>query len=395
MRWTACIPALGMAALTILPTPLGAEVVYREGEGWSIEDSEGLADAESAAEQMAVAREAENQNNLRRSLAAYSKVVKRFPRTEQAMEAQYRMGELYERAGDFSRAFEAYKNLVENYPDTDRFNEAIESQFEIAKLYLEGERQRVLGIPTLPSMARAQEMFEAIIKNAPYTKFAPLSQFNIGIAYQKQSKPAEAIASFQTVIDRYPDSDVADDAQYQIAYVWFEQARTGSYDQTVAAKARESFQDFLLRYPDSEKVAQAEENLKLLEDKKTERAIDIARFYDKSGQPKAAVIYYNLVIQQEPDSEVAEEASQRIEEIRSEFGEEALMVGGEIAETGSIARQRRRMQAEVDTASRADYAGPPAPVIPDELPPEQPRMRTSPEDIEPLPPAVEPDLPTE
>lgn len=370
-------------------------VTYREGQGWSVEEGEDVADAASASEQMALAEAAENEGNLKRALSSYRKVVKRFPRTEQARNAAFKVGELYEKAGDFSRAFDAYQLLIDEYPGTDRFDDAIEAQFKIATLYLEGERQRLLGIPTFTSMSRAQEMFQAIIKNGPFTKYAALSQFNLGMAYEKQGKVGEAVAEYQTVIDRYPESDLADDALYQIAYVYFQQARAGSNDQTVAQKARDAFQDFLLRYPGSEKAAQAEENLKLLKGRKTQSAIEVARFYDKAQKYKAAVIYYNVVLQQEPGSEEAEEAERRIDEIRGEVGDEALQVGVEKAETGQTARARRRMQAQVDTSSRADYVGPPAPVVPDEVEPEQPRLRTSPMDVAPLPPAVEPDLPLE
>lgn len=398
MRLMKVVPGIPCVLLTLLllaPVTGVADLVYREGEGWIIEGEPESADSARAAGQLEEARAAERAGDLGRALGAYRDVVREHPETEQARIAQFKVGELYEKGGDFSRAFEAYQKLIDDYPGTEMYNEAVGAQFRIATLFLEGERQRVLGLPTLPSMRKAQEMFEAVIENGPFTEFAPLAQFNIGLAHQKQNETAEAIAAFQTVIDRYPNSDLADDAQYQIAYVWFEEARRGSYDQTVVQKAREAFQDFLLRYPESEKVEQAEENLALLEDRKTESAIDIARFYDKAGHFKAAVIYYNVVLEQEPDSEAGEEARRRIDEISSQVGEDALVVGVERAETGRMARSRERMQAEVDTAARSDYVGPPAPVIPDELPPERPRLRTSPMDVEPLPPAIEPDLPSE
>ncbi len=384
-----------LALAAAMPAPVSAQVTYREGEGWSVNDGENVADAANASDQFALGQQAEQAGNLKRAISAYRKVVKRFPRTDQARDAAFKLGELYEKAGDFSRAFDAYQKLIDDYPGSTRFDEAVEAQFKIATLYLEGERQRLLGIPTFASMTRAQEMFQSVIKNAPFTKFAPLSQFNLGMAFEKQGKYPEAVAEYQTVIDRYPESDLADDALYQIAYVFFRQARAGSNDQTLAQKARDGFQDFLLRYPDSEKAAQAEENLKLLEGRKTQSSIEVARFYDKARQYKAAVIYYNVVLQQQPGSPEAEEAQRRIDEIRGEVGDDALQVGVEKAETGQAARARRKLQAAVDTSARADYVGPPAPVVPDEVEPELPRLRTSPEDVAPLPPAVEPDLPLE
>src|SRR6185295_13337091 len=119
-----------------------------------------------------------------------------------------------------------------------------------------------------------------------------------------------------------------------------------------AAKARESFEDFINRYPDSEKVAQARENMKQLEGGKNKGQLDIAKFYDKTKQYRAAVIYYNDVIKAGADSPEGTYAKARIEELKAKFGEDALRSAPEKAETGAKTAARRKLQAKVDTASR-------------------------------------------
>src|SRR5690606_3878353 len=125
----------------------------------------------------------------------------------------------------------------------------------------------------------------------------------------------EAVAAYSQVAERYPDSDLADDAQYQAGYLWLKQSRA-AYDQAAALRAQESFEEFLMRYPDSEKAAQARDNLRQLETKQTSDALEVARFYDKQKNYKAAVIYYNEVITQQANSPDAETAKQRVEEIK-------------------------------------------------------------------------------
>ncbi len=386
MRFLTRILVAAAAVLIASPHRCPAPDVFTDTPEATVED------AADAANQFQIAAQAEGGGNLGRALAGYRTVVKRFPKSAEAENAQMKVGELQEKAGDFRRAFDAYQKLVKDYPNSKQFDKAIESQFKIGTLYLEGERQRLLGIPTLPSMDRARTIFEAVIANAPFSKYAALSQFNVGLTHERQDNPTAAVEAYQRTIEQYPTSDVADDAQYQMAYVYFTQARRGSYDQTTAQKARESFEDFLVRYPDSEKVPQAKENLGMLSGRQISGGMEIAKFYDKQKKYKAAVIYYQQVIEQQPGSEQAEEATARIEQLRDLVGVEALQVGSEKAETGEMASVRRRFQALVDTAARPDYAGPPAPIVPDELPPDRPRMRTSPSDVTPLP-AVEPELP--
>ena len=84
----------------------------------------------------------------------------------------------------------------------------------------------------------------------------------------------------------------------------------------------------------------------------------------------------------------------RIEELKQQFGEDALRAGPERTETGARAAQRRKLQAKLATASRPDYVGPPV-VLPEEKvistgAPGKPKLRTSPSNIDP---AVEPPLP--
>jgi outer membrane protein assembly factor BamD len=240
-------------------------------------------------------------------------------------------------------------------------------------------------------MSRAKEIFEAIIKTAPYSKYAPLSQFNIGVAEQKQGEYAAAIAAYQKVIAKYPNDPVAADAQYQIAYSYLDQSRSRSYNKQARNKSREAFEDFVARYPQSEKVAQANANLKSLQGAETKGSLSIAKFYDKQKNYKAAVIYYNEVIQNQPGSPDSDVAKARIEALKSLVGEDALQAGPERTETGERARARRKLQAQVQTNSRPDYLGPTV-SVPEEKAPGKPKLRTSSDQLGPVP-NVEPPLP--
>jgi outer membrane protein assembly factor BamD len=271
--------------------------------------------------------------------------------------------------------------------------------FNIGQKFLAGAPRRLLGVKTFPSMVRAQQIFEGIVKAAPFSKWAPLAQFYAGQALEKQRQWDQAIAAYQEVISRYPTDPMAADAQYQIGYVYLVQSRT-AYDKSAATKSQEAFEDFLARYPTSEKAAQAQDNLKTLQNKENSSAVEIAKYYDKNKNYKAAVIYYNEVIQEQPGTPEAKAAETRIDQLRAKVGDTALEAGPEQPETGAKAQEQRRMQAQVATASRSDYLGPPVaeptPVpAPDETAPPKPALRTSPEDLGPQPPAVEPPLPAQ
>jgi outer membrane protein assembly factor BamD len=212
----------------------------------------------------------------------------------------------------------------------------------------------------------AVEIFASVVRTAPYGKYTARAQFDIGLCREKQGLPDAAITAYQAVIDKFPNEPVAADAQYQIGYLWYAAARAGTKDPNAVSRAKTGFQDFLFRYPRSEKAQQARENLGRLENKATSDSFGIAKFYDKRRNYRAAVIYYNDVIRQQPGSPQGDEAKRRIDQLRSKIGDAAVK---EIEVAANAPKKKPRSMAEAGVS----HEGVPA-------------MRTSPNDVAPLPP---------
>jgi outer membrane protein assembly factor BamD len=399
---------LTMLALLCFPHRAPAPIIYRAGEGFSSGDLSDIEIKKNAEEQFKLAERYEEAGDYKRAGASYRLVVRRFPRADIAAEAQFRSGQMLEKLGKLQLAFSEYQALVQKFPRSPNFEAALQAQYNIGKSYLDGKRVDIYGVPTLPSMTKAQEMFRKIVTNAPYSRIAPLAQYGIGQALEKSGSITASVNAYQQVVDRYPNSDVAPNAMYQIGYVYFLASRQTGYDQTAAVRSQEAFDDFLLRYPNSEKVPQAQDNLKALQSRKTENSYTIAKFYDKQKNYKAAYVYYNEVVQQQPDSPEAERAKQRMDQIRSKVGDQSLQIGAK--GTGTAQGAAGKLQAQADTAGRADFVGPPPPaptpsptpvaspaLNPDQAAPqptpEQKPMRTAPNDVTPAP--VEPALPSQ
>lgn len=313
---TQTLAALTTAALLTTGT-LSAALVWRPGEGWVNESSGETLAASDARAALQIAREMEAKEAWKEALAGYRTIVRRWPLSSTAGEAAFKMGLMHERMGDFWAAYKAYQDVVKKYAGSQYFDLAIERQYNIGNLYLAGEPQRIWKIPLLPSMEKTAEIFDTVIKNAPYGKYAPAAQFKIGLAHEKQKKWSDAIAAYNKLLDRYPNSDYADDAQYQIGYAWYQASSQPDYDQSAAEKSIEAFQDFTIRYPNSERLAQAQAYIQELNGRRLTGIFNIARFYETQKNFNAAIIYYNEVIQFAPNSPEAAEARQKIEVLRT------------------------------------------------------------------------------
>ena len=314
----------------------------------------------NAAELFEIGQKAEKEGNPKRAIRAYRRLVLRYSRDALAAGATFRTAQLMEQTHDYLGAAGAYRTVVTNYPTSPHFNEAIESQFRIGEMYLAGKKLKLLGIPFSTSMDRAVDIFAAVIRTAPYGKYTARAQFDIGLAREKQGANDAALQAYQAVIDKFPNDPVAADAQYQIGYIWFRASRSGTKDMAATINARTAFQDFLFRYPNSEKVAQARANVQLLERKTTTSSFDVARYYDKLKVYRAAVIYYNEVIRQQPGSVESEKAKRRIEQLRAKLGDKVLQPLQEL----EAEKKKAAEQGKTKTAAPSAPAPEAAPILP-------------------------------
>ncbi len=87
--------------------------------------------------------------------------------------------------------------MILNYPHSTDFNAALEAEYRIGTLYLDGLRQHLLGIPLLPQRQRAVAVFTVIARNAPFSRWAPMAQFGIGQSFAYAADQKAAIAAYQ------------------------------------------------------------------------------------------------------------------------------------------------------------------------------------------------------
>lgn len=313
-----------------------------------------------------IAQEGEKRGNLGRAIKAYRALVRRHPKDALAPGSAFRCAELLEQTGSYLEAASAYRHVVEKYPTDIHFEQAIEGQFRIGELYLHGKKTKFLGISLANAWDRAVEIFAAVIRTAPYGKYTARAQFDIGLAREKQGVNDAALAAYQAVIDKFPNDPVAANAQYQIGYLWFSASKQGTKDLAATERAKTAFQDFLFRYPSSEKAAQARSNLQVLSKKETSSSFNIAKFYDKQKNYRAAAVYYNEVIRQQPGSSESEKAKKRIDQLRAKFGEAALQPASVAKQTDDKKKTAGTKPAPGPPGTSATSSGSAGPLPPQE-----------------------------
>lgn len=384
-------PLKGILSVSILAAIFAAvtQSAYTQSEGLvkSQPITNSFSPAGSSSDQLAAADALVASGDTDKAVTTYRFIARNYPMSNEGPIAQFKLAKTLQKKDDFEGAFKEYEALVKKYPKSTNFEESVAQQINIANAYLNGRKVKFLGLRLTPSMERAEEMYTAILKDSPYSKHAAITQFNLALSLEKQGRAQEAIAAYQKVLDKYPNSSASDSASYQIGYVYMRLGMTGkSQDLSALKESQNNYQDFLLQYPNSEKVQQAGENMKKMISKESADTLRIARFYDFSKDYKAASIYYNDVIRRFPQSEEAKVSKSRIDELKALYGEDSLRIGQERPESGERLAERRRLQAQVEATALATYDGPPKKdIVGEELPAPKPEMKGDLRDAKPIP----------
>lgn len=258
--------------------------------------------------------------DYKRAIGEFAKLLKHYPLSKLASESQFYIGWCYENLGEYSRAYDNYQLVIDKYPFTDRVDEIIKREYQIGNLFSTGQKAKMLGLAILPARPKAIEIFTQVAENAPYGEYADIAQYKLGQCYMAERDYLNAALAFKKIIENYPKSPLVDDAKYQIAMCAASSTGGVEYNEEDTDKALSEFKDFVKRYPDSQMEKEANSIIDRLEGQRAEKHFSTAQFYEKQGQPDSAVVYYEEILKEYPQSEWAVKALERLQVIRKQTG---------------------------------------------------------------------------
>lgn len=151
---------------------------------------------------------------------------------------------------------------------------------------------------------RARTFYTHVYENYPNDPLGRRSLLRVADSYFKQSAVVnlvEAQYKYRDFINRYPGSEFADYAMLQIANVAYKQMERPDRDQTKTHEAVEKFKEMIGAYPGSTHRPEAEEKLRKAYDRLARHEHLIARFYMRRGRFDSAVIRLNNIVDRFPD----------------------------------------------------------------------------------------------
>lgn len=264
-------------------------------------------------EQFDFAKSYYDQKKYDDAIREFKKLLKSYPKSFEASEGQYYLGIVEEEKGNLYDAYKAYQRVVDKYPFSDRIQEIIDRELKIADKFMEGYKQKTMGVALPVAENPAIEILGKVVENSTYGPKAPIAQYKLGLVLKGQFRYYEAEDAFNKVISSYPDSEWAQAAKFQIASCRQAVSRGPAYDQGAAKEAREKYETFVKEHPEASLSSEAEKNIKKLKEEEAEANFNIAKFYEKQKAYQSAKIYYEDIINKTPDSPWAQKAQERLQ----------------------------------------------------------------------------------
>ena len=253
-------------------------------------------------DQLEYAQSFRDEGNCKKAMVEYKKLIKAYPRAKEAPEAEFFTGQCLEDMVKPYEAYQAYQMVIDKYPFSERAAQIVGLEYNIANHLLENKGRSKWAETVVGSDDRVIEIFRTIIKDAPYGKYAAISQYKIGLYLKEKGMYQEARDEFEKTMNDYPNSEWAQASKFQIAMADTSRASDAQHEQKVASVAMDEFNEFVKVHPDSQLAPEAKEQMARLRDKEAENNFVIAKFYEKQKNLKAARIYYKEVARSYADT---------------------------------------------------------------------------------------------
>ncbi|OPX17420.1 hypothetical protein BXT86_06605 [candidate division WOR-3 bacterium 4484_100] len=170
-------------------------------------------------------------------------------------------------------------------------------EFERALSYFENKRYD-----------QAISSFERIILYHPSSEYVDDAQFWLGCSYFEKKDYEQAIVEFDYLINNFPNTSFLEQALLFRAKAYFLKAPNYDKDISEVKRAIEQFDEFIRQFPNSKYIEEVRGLILKARTRLARKEFENGRLYIKLGKPKSALLYFNYVIKNYPETEVSNEA---------------------------------------------------------------------------------------
>lgn len=213
--------------------------------------------------------------------------------------------------GKLTRAVKQYDKFLDDYPTSGLRDAALNRQFEVATEFLAGRKKTVL-VFRVSAFDDGVKIMEKISDRTGTADIAKNALLAVAQSYEKRKQYNEAYLKWSEISMRWPTGEIAKNALLAMARTKYAAYRGAVYDGSSLISAKTYYENFKLRYPQETQNLQVDDILARIGEQLAEKNLLIAKYYDRTGSAGPANMYYQMVVDNWPQSKAAETARLKV-----------------------------------------------------------------------------------
>jgi len=223
-------------------------------------------------------------------------------------------------AGKWSKAVKKYEEFIETWPRSSLYESALEREYAIAVAFLGGEKRRVLKVLKLSAYQEGVKIMRRIADragDAPIAKRALVavasSCENRGKFFLADPDQTDAYETWADISSRWPTGRLGRDALLGMAHSLHSAYKSHKYDSAGLESARRYYEDFKERYSELADENNIDDKVTMVDGQLAYKQFAIGEYYERAENKQAANLYYQLVVDDWPNTDAATMARAKLE----------------------------------------------------------------------------------
>ncbi len=243
--------------------------------------------------------------------------IEQNPDSERYWEGVLLLGEAWFERGDYWKAVERFQTVGENAAGA-LFHRANWRCVDVARAFLSGEKRILWKIFRLPAYDDGVDILDRVWEREPGSHIGEVALKTKADYYFRRGDMDLAQDEYANLVRQFPYGRYAQLAMLRTAVAAEASFPGVRFDDQPLIEATEHYRQLQEAYPayaEREGVAQRLEGIR---QERAEKDLTIAKWYERTRQPDAAVFYYRQILADWPDTLAAADARNRLRALGAE-----------------------------------------------------------------------------
>ena len=223
----------------------------------------------------------------------------------------------------YAKAMKQYEKLLKDYPGSEFSPAVLEREYDMAQAYLGGRKKSVLGLFRIRGYAEGVEMMERLSDRAGLDEPNGVGlRAAVAVAehYEAREHYLEAYLKWSEIASYWETGPVGKRALLRmaennlLAYNEPSPKRRPLLDASKLVTAKTYYEKYAALYPGEIRRHNLREKIEEIDEQMAHKQFTIGQYYQRVNKTTAANLYFDMVIQNWPQTEAAKMAQRALEE---------------------------------------------------------------------------------